>query len=651
MALDSLQPEHPLRVDYLDRVGVLLSTRSKISQDLSDRQKSLDCLKAAWRFRSTPPLDRIKLASELAACLTEQLNHAETADVLEEAVHLLPIACARSMNDMDKIKHIQKFYSLTTMAASASLNAGRSPSHALEILEAGRGVVAGHLLDTRANTSRLREEHPDLAEAFVVLGEELNKESNTHLHDWAADTDAAALNELISLQKDFEALIGKIREQSGFSKFLLPLSPEEMMAAADRGPIVVINVSSLRCDALIVEKNHIRAILLKDLRLDEVLKRIATMGAATKEGPGSSQVYSPSFLSPLLEWMWKIIALPILEALGIAQPPEGDQWPHIWWVTTFAMSFLPIHAAGIHGNRSRQTVIDRVISSYTPSIKSLVHIWERPVYDTSNVQPQHALLVSMAETPHQTPLPFATEDVTTIEPILNTMNLTVTKGIEHTDEALKHMKYCKILHFAGHGLSSFTHPANSCILTTDWETNPLTVEKLRRETLQDASPFLAYLSSCSAARSRFLHTADEAIHLITAYQLAGFRHSIGALWEVSDWHCVDVAKIVYETLREEKFTDRAVALGLHRVTLYVRDHGQTIIQTRPQSKDSEAQDGGGEDSTEDLQNLEGDLEGFEISPKVGADEERDAVPIAFRRRPMKEQIDSFLWIPYVHYGA
>lgn len=49
MALDSLQPEQPLRVDYLDRVGVLLSTRSKISQDLSDRQKSLDCLKAAWR--------------------------------------------------------------------------------------------------------------------------------------------------------------------------------------------------------------------------------------------------------------------------------------------------------------------------------------------------------------------------------------------------------------------------------------------------------------------------------------------------------------------------------------------------------------------------------------------------------------------------
>jgi len=40
-----------------------------------------------------------------------------------------------------------------------------------------------------------------------------------------------------------------------------------------------------------------------------------------------------------------------------------------------------------------------------------------------------------------------------------------------------------------------------------------------------------------------------------------------------------------------------------------------------------------------------------ISPEVGADKERDAVPIAARRRPMEEQIDSFLWVPYVHYGA
>lgn len=113
--------------------------------------------------------------------------------------------------------------------------------------------------------------------------------------------------------------------------------------------------------------------------------------------------YSSSFLSPLLELMREIIALPILEALGIKQPPEGDQWPHIWWITTYAMPFLPIHTAGIHGSRSRQTVIDRLISSYMPFIKSLVHSRKRPIHVASSVQFRHGLLVSMAETHHQTP--------------------------------------------------------------------------------------------------------------------------------------------------------------------------------------------------------------------------------------------------------
>jgi hypothetical protein len=35
---------------------------------------------------------------------------------------------------------------------------------------------------------------------------------------------------------------------------------------------------------------------------------------------------------------------------------------------------------------------------------------------------------------------------------------------------------------------------------------------------------------------------------MSACQLAGFRHVIGSLWEVSDKHCVDVAKDVYNAM-------------------------------------------------------------------------------------------------------
>ena len=41
---------------------------------------------------------------------------------------------------------------------------------------------------------------------------------------------------------------------------------------------------------------------------------------------------------------------------------------------------------------------------------------------------------------------------------------------------------------------------------------------------------------------------DEAIHLTSAFQLAGSRHVIGTLWEVGDALTVDIAASFYRNL-------------------------------------------------------------------------------------------------------
>ena len=53
---------------------------------------------------------------------------------------------------------------------------------------------------------------------------------------------------------------------------------------------------------------------------------------------------------------------------------------------------------------------------------------------------------------------------------------------------------------------------------------------------------------------------------------AGFRYVVGTLWELLDRHCVDVARVVYETMRDEAMTDMAVCRGLHRVVGALRDN-------------------------------------------------------------------------------
>ena len=53
-------------------------------------------------------------------------------------------------------------------------------------------------------------------------------------------------------------MIGDIRRLPGFERFLLAPTDNELKAAAVSGPVVVINVSDYRCDALIIEKHRAR---------------------------------------------------------------------------------------------------------------------------------------------------------------------------------------------------------------------------------------------------------------------------------------------------------------------------------------------------------------------------------------------------------
>lgn len=57
---------------------------------------------------------------------------------------------------------------------------------------------------------------------------------------------------------------------------------------------------------------------------------------------------------------------------------------------------------------------------------------------------------------------------------------------------------------------------------------------------------------------------------MSAFQLAGSRNVVGTLWDVDDEYCVEAAKEVYKSIAELGYTDKAVALGCHRVARLLR---------------------------------------------------------------------------------
>src|SRR5579859_4453291 len=113
------------------------------------------------------------------------------------------------------------------------------------------------------------------------------------------------------------------------------------------------------------------------------------------------------------------------------------------------------------------------------------------------------------------------------------------------DAVLVALPAARLAHFACHGSSDLANPSASRLLLADHQRRPLTVIEVARLRLDDAD--LAFLSACSTGRPSGRLT-DEAIHMASAFQLAGYRQVIATLWRVGDQDAVDIATDIYTTL-------------------------------------------------------------------------------------------------------
>ncbi|KAL7918917.1 CHAT domain-containing protein [Trichoderma austrokoningii] len=523
-AVDATPHDHPHRAACLNNLGNRLGRRFERTGSLDDLNQQLSSYTASWHCASAPPSARIQSAQKAADILISQQDWEQSHQLLHGAVSLLPTA----------------------------------PQDALRLLELGRGVIASLLMDMRGDITSLQQEHPGLAEKFRLLRDELDLPTYnaTSLTSDKLSSWELQIRRRREADKEFNEVIDTIRAQPGFSDFLQQPAAEELKSAADQGPIIVVNITSFRCDAFLIQRGSIQVVELPGITQKDITQQV-------------------------VKWLWHNIYT-ILD----------DNWPHIWWIPTGLLSQLPLHAAGIYKHASKETVLDRVISSYASSIKALLHGRKHGIRKPS--QPpleDSAFVVAMRETPglgERGRLSFASDEVEMLKQLCPQLQLTPIEPLRQKDDILKHLSKCKLFHFAGHGQSDPNDPSQSCLLLEDWDTNPLTVGEVRDSRLQDNPPFLAYLSACSTGANKAIELADEGIHLISAFQLAGFRHVVGTLWGVSDKHCVDVARILYKTLQEEEMTDMAVSRGLHRAVRALRDgeikeemHGRDAKLARP----------------------------------------------------------------------
>lgn len=589
-------------------------------------------------------------------------NDEKALALSEAATRMLPDLSPWTVAMADRQYFLADQSRLSLLASSLALRSGRKQFQALSLLEIGRGVMSGQILDIRTDLSRLREKRPSIALRFDALRHELEASAKTSA---TLPGELVGMSEMRDAQMQRQAEVGyqfrafqtHIRMIPGFENFFLWPSEEEMREAAKHGPIVVLSTSSLRTDAFIIQHTTgVRAIELENVSEID----IGEMGQEIKR-----YAASPTFdINPLLGRMWDTIAMPVMQALGFDKPVVDDRWPHMWWVLAGAFSHLPLHAAGYHRPGSVDGVIDRVISSYAPTVKALVHLHRYKPPSQPAEGAHRALLVAMPNTPSQKVLPAINEEVLMLKKLWPLLKLDVevlSQSQARKEEVVGRLKQCKIFHFAGHGHADQIDPSRSQLLLDDWQHNALTVSDLRDNKLQEDPPFLAFLSACSTGANEVDTLVDEGIHLAGALQLAGFRHVVGTMWEVSDSPCVDVAKVFYKTLLANRMTDEAVAMCLHKSIRQVR---QSYLESVPAGKDfipkhptTERKVRTKKEAVEELLRSTYQAQKVVMKSQIGdipvlASSRSRGKPLSCTVGPVEgPTVRRAHWIPYVHFGV
>ncbi|RPB27039.1 hypothetical protein L211DRAFT_780416 [Terfezia boudieri ATCC MYA-4762] len=499
-AVQAIPEGTPDQAAMLSNRGIYLKRRYERTGDHHSLEAALDADCSAWSIISAPILIRLQAASRAAETLvfnTMLKDLSRACSLLRNALHLLPLVTSRSLEREDQQHILGQLSGLASLAASVSLEVGDSPLEALRLLELGRSITNGQLLDYRSDISHLKENYPTLAQDFDSLRQELDSPFQRAIH------------RRNKVAKDLNHLLMQIRQKPGFESFLRAESEAYLLLAAHKGPIVVLNVTKLRSDAILVTK------------------------------------------AQLLEWLWKAAVQPVLRELGfypgpkeVGGKPPVDPLPRIWWIGVGLMAKAPLHAAAkFKKGRVQMTTLQYCLPSYTSTVRALQ-------YSRSRQRQQNAsmLVVTMPTTPGTSSLRGVTKEVDGIKENLRDFSTVEILERPSAERILRVLPGYSIAHFACHGVS-LINPADSHLLLLKEDTEA--VDRLRVKdiaALKLPKARLAYLSACSTAESTSSDLVDEVTHIVSSFHIAGFSHVIGTLWPSNDQACQKMAVDFYSML-------------------------------------------------------------------------------------------------------
>ncbi|KAJ7681891.1 TPR-like protein [Mycena polygramma] len=573
---------HPDLPMHLMNHGASLERRFRRLLDSRDYEEMLDVFTRAACFPTGATYRRFEAARAWARA-AEMFQHPSCLEAYGRAIELLPELAWLGLSISDRHHHIRQAGQVVRDAASAAITSNQL-STAVEWLDQGRSVIWGQILNLRTPVDDLRKFHPDLADDFVSCSSQLETAGiKSHILVGPDDTKVRPHRPLQSVAQDSHALADKrdrllkqIRKLPKFERFLLPKQISNLSLAAAMGPIVMLNITKHRCDALILItdlEDDVIHVPLPDFTLQDAqqmgksLTSLVSGAARSERLKGHRQGDMPpnEQFSRMLSVLWMKIVKPVLDGLACPALPNPEL-SRIWWCPTGPLAFLPIHAAGFYGkDQARGSKLsDFFISSYTPSLTVLIEGLRARHKSEQKLQ---ILAVAQPSAAGHAHIPGTMTEIDSIQRAATIPSLRLERNWATVENVENGMKTCAWAHFACHGVQDTSDPTNSALLLAG--NSRLTLSRIIQLSLPNTD--LAFLSACQTATgSKDLE--DESVHLTAGMLLAGYRGVIGTMWSIMDDDAPKVARDIYEHLFQTSLPDSTrAAEALHLAVGKLRD--------------------------------------------------------------------------------
>ncbi|KAG9013217.1 hypothetical protein FRB94_003287 [Tulasnella sp. JGI-2019a] len=432
---------------------------------------------------------------------------------------------------------------LASMFAAFALNAG-DPRKAVEVIEHVQSASAVQLAQYQTTLHKLHASSPELVSELFNLSSQLQRvtsegEGGAVKYTMWPDT----VESYHDLSKRWNDVLARIRKLPGFETFLKPTRFEILQHAAAQGPVIILNVTQLRSDAIIILKaGEPTVIPLPKATPDAIESLLETpMGGTSR---WSALDRSPSSLKTKLQNIWTVIVAPVVNYLErTLRLPHGSR---VWWNPAVAVCSLPLHAAQTSISHELG-LSDRFVSSYTPSLSVLLRSGA-PAMRACGPE-----LLLMTPTAHVV-------GVTDIIPTGLQAHITVIEGVNSTKGSmLSGLKSSTWVHFTSDNCWFVKDSFKSTIILQSRDAEPLTFLDIVRNDFPTAE--LAFLSVGHSA------DGDEGNHLAAGMLLSGFRSVIGSMWDIADEDRLVVAREFYKYMfrngpEAADYKDAAMAMNV-----------------------------------------------------------------------------------------